>query len=86
MTLLEVLVSIRQQLLQCIDENNRQEAEQLFTALAVLREISYQSPNRELTGIIIDLLDSARDVAMGVSWKSTIPTVEQLQAAFSEAS
>lgn len=69
-----------------MQNNNRDEANQLFTTLAVLREISYQSPNRELTGVIIDLLDSARDVAMGVSWKSTLPTVEQLQAAFSEAS
>ncbi len=86
MSLFDVLFALREKLLQARTANNREDAEELMIIFDALTLVSYDSPNRVLTSLLVELTDSARDIVMGVSWKSTIPTVEQLQAAFSEAS
>jgi hypothetical protein len=86
MTLLDILLQMREKLLSLKAHHNAKEAQELFAALVLLREISYMNPNRDITNMIIALLEVARDMVMGVSWKSSIPTVEQLEAVFSEAS
>ncbi len=86
MTLLDILIQMREKLLQLQADQNRQEAQELFAALVMLREISYMNPNREITGVIINLLEAARDIVVNVNQNNSLPTVEQLEAAFSEAS
>jgi hypothetical protein len=82
MSLLDVLLSIREQLIQYATENNRKDAEDVFITLSTLREISYHSPNRSLTGILVDLTSAAQDIVMGESWKSTIPSVDSIRTVF----
>ncbi len=79
MTFTELMCLLRQRLLQIRDEDNRKEAHELFIAFSVLREVSYEVGNEELTGLIVDLVDSARDVAMGIRGKSHIPSVETIK-------
>jgi hypothetical protein len=82
MTLLDVLYALRERLIKARNENNRHEAEELAIILDALTVISYQSPNRPLTGILVDLTNAAQDTVMGESWKSTIPSVDEIRTVF----
>jgi len=82
MTFPEILISLRQRLVQAWQENDKPVAEDIFTTLSMLREISYESNNEALTGIITDLLDSARDIVMESRMKSNIPSVDAIQSVF----
>jgi hypothetical protein len=87
MTLFDILCLIRARLLNLIAQNNPNEAEELFTTLSVLRELSYEGKNEALTMVIVDLLDSARDIATGLRGsKSAIPSVENIRAVFTPSS
>ena len=85
MTLLDFLLSLRQRLLIAMDSNNRQSAEEIFITLSTLRDVSYEQENEELTSLIVDLVDSARDIASGIRGKSEIPTVKNIQSLFPSA-
>jgi len=85
MTLLDFMLSLRQRLLDSMEESNQQLAEEIFITLSTLREASYEQQNESLTALIVDLVDSARDAASGVKGKLEIPTVEQIQAQFPPA-
>ncbi len=82
MTLGYVMLSLRRRLLDVMESNNRQSAEEIFITLSTLREVSYEQQNESLTALVVDLVDSARDVASGVKGKAVIPTVEEIQAQF----
>jgi hypothetical protein len=82
MTFYELLLSLRKRLLTAQEEGNRQDAEDLFVTLSTLREISYEKRDEQLTSLIVDLVDSARDVAMGVRGKSQIPSPDDIAALF----
>jgi hypothetical protein len=84
MTLEDVLRSLQERLLQTVTERDRQNALALMTTFSVLRELSYSSENRALTGILVELENAARDVAMGERPKSLIPSLEAIQAAFTK--
>jgi len=84
-TLADVLLSLRSRLLQASDDNDAELAETLFITFSVLQDISYEYKNESTTSLIVDLVDSARDVASGVKGKLEIPTVEQIQAQFPPA-
>ena len=80
MTLNDLLLALRQRLLAVMEEKNRQGAEDLFVTLSTLREISYATNDERLTALIVDLVDAARDVAMGVEGKNQIPSIDDIQA------
>lgn len=82
MTYYELLISLCQRLLNAEKDENRQLAEELFSTLNMMCEISYEKQDEALTNVITDLMDSARDVAMGVRGKSEMPTIEDIQAVF----
>jgi hypothetical protein len=76
---------LRQRLLDAERDEHRQLGEELFSTLNMMCEISYEKQNEALTNVITDLMDAARDVAMGVKGKSEIPTIEDIQAVFPPA-
>lgn len=80
MTVIDILTSLRQRLFDAAEQNDRA-ANELFTTLSLLREISYEGTNREFTGILVDLVDVARDITMGVKGKHGIPSVEAIRLA-----
>ena len=79
MTLADVLVDIRKQLLEA---KSREQGEMLFVALSQLRETCDAKGNETQCEIIVDLLDTARDVATGIVGKSQIPSIDMIEAAF----
>lgn len=85
MTLADVLLSLRIRLMQTMNNDNRQSAEEIFITLSTLRDISYERQDENLTSLIVDLVDSARDIASGVKGKLTILSAEQIQAQFRSA-
>jgi hypothetical protein len=82
MTFYELLLSLRKRLIDAQNLGNRQDGEDLFVTLAMLQEISYEKQNEALTSLIVDLLEAARDVAMGVLGKSQIPSIEDIAGLF----
>ena len=82
MSYYELLLSLRQRLLNAMANQDRETADDLFTTLSMLREVSYESRDEALTNVIVDLVDAARDVVMGVKGKSQIPSIEAIQAVF----
>lgn len=82
MTYYQLLLSLRQRLINAFANQDRESADDLFTTLSILREVSYETDDDALTSIIVDLVDAARDVVMGVKGKSQIPTIEAIQAVF----
>jgi hypothetical protein len=82
MSYYELLLSLRQRLISAMANQDRNTADDLFTTLSMLREVSYETNDEALTGLIVDLVDAARDVVMGVKGKSQIPSIEAIQAVF----
>lgn len=82
MTYYQLLLSLRQRLISAMTNQDRDTADDLFTTLSMLREVSYESNDEALTGLIVDLVDAARDVVMGVKGKAQIPSIEDIQAVF----
>jgi hypothetical protein len=79
MTLADVLIDVRKQL---IEPKSGEQGEMLFVALSQLLETCYERGTETQCAIIVDLLDTARDVAMGVVGKSQIPSENDIQVAF----
>lgn len=82
MTLADMVVSLRQRLLDAREQQDRSSLGVLQTTFGALIEASYDTQERSLIEILVALEDSARDAAMGVGWKSDIPSVERIQQAF----
>jgi hypothetical protein len=83
MNLETFLCSLCQRLQDTAAKDDREKADELFTVFSMLREISYEGENRELTGLLVDFVDAARDVAMEVKGKHPIPSLEAIKSAFS---
>ena len=86
MTLLDVLLILRDRLQIAYEKNQRSDGELLMIIFDRLTEISYAQDNRALTGILVDLTDTARDVAMGVRGKAVMTKIEDIQAVFATTS
>jgi hypothetical protein len=78
LTLADLLINLRQKLLDARAQADMALAQALFTTYDLILEASYPSKNRALSGILQDFVDSARDTLNGEDWKSTIPTIEQI--------
>jgi hypothetical protein len=82
MTLFDFLRSIRERLIQAIDQDDRKLVGELKITLTILREASYDFQTLSITSLIVALEDIARDGVMGFALKSEIPSVEMLRSAF----
>jgi hypothetical protein len=82
MTYYELIISLWQRLLDAERDGSRKLGEELFSTLNMMCGISYEKQNEALTNVITDLMDSARDVAMGVKGKSEISSMEDIQSVF----
>jgi hypothetical protein len=81
MTLLEVLSLLHQRLVDALDQNNHNDLYLLLSTFSVLREISYQSENRRLSGILEDLEGAAQNGIIGAKGKNPVPSVKEIEAA-----
>jgi hypothetical protein len=84
MKLGQMLIALRQNLLDALAENNRSKLYDLKITFSLLVEVAYSSQDERLISLLVALEDAARDGGMGVSWKSDIPSIEAIQAATAE--
>jgi hypothetical protein len=82
MTLFEVLIDIRAILLVALETKNRDMAEAAFVTLSMLRDSAYERKAEQQAIVIVDMLDSARDIVGGVYFKAQIPSISDIRAAF----
>ncbi len=82
--LVDMLLGLRQRLVEDIEQNNRDDLMLLLTTFGVLREISYSTHDNSLISVLVGLEDSAQSAAMGVLWKAPIPPVETIHALSAE--
>jgi hypothetical protein len=85
-TLADLLVALRQRLVDVLAQNDRDTLQQLCIVFGTMREASYTGPNRALSAILTDLEYSAQHGAMGVMGKTQdIPSVDAIRAALVSA-
>lgn len=82
MASVDMVLSLRQRLLDAREQDDRTSLGVLQTTFGALIEASYRTQERTLIEILVALEDAARDAAMGVGWKSDIPSVETIRRAF----
>lgn len=82
MTLYIVIIKIREMLIDAIDKKDTQLLKEILSTLTILSDIFEVSPDKTIGIVILDMRSAAMDALSGLSWKSDIPTVEDIQKAF----
>ncbi len=82
MTVLDIVLVLRDRLEIAYKHNRQSDADELFVIFDRLVEISYEAHNQDVTGLLINLKDSAHDIVAGARGKSSVPTVENVVAVF----
>lgn len=82
LTALHILIYLRQRLLVAIEKNDKGELEDLATVFSMLWDLVDQNnlPG-SIDRVIEDLTNTATDYASGITWKSIIPSEEDIKAA-----
>lgn len=80
-TSLEIFLYLRQRLLDARDEKDTDVLVNLQTVFIILSDLAYLKKARGLGKILEEFENSARDSIMGVPWKSTIPSEEEIDLA-----
>lgn len=83
MTIAELIIHLRKQLIELRGTNNRQAIAELLSTFKMLTKASFESGDKDLTAILVDLTDSARDMFMGKPLNGKVPTEEAIYAVMS---
>jgi hypothetical protein len=79
LSLADLLIYIRTQLLDAKAAHDDKTLEYLGKALDVIQEFAYQKQDKKIALITEDFTDAIRDYFMGVEWKSTIPSEDEIR-------
>lgn len=85
MTIADMILYLRQRLLELRTENDRQAVAELLATFKMLTRAAYQNGNKELMNLLIDLTDSTRDLYMGKPLNGHLPTEEAVRLVAGEA-
>jgi hypothetical protein len=85
MSIQEIILFLRAQLLQLRDQNDREAAFELLGTLKTLTRLSVKNQDKELTAILVELTDAARCLYQGEPVNGAIPPVKRIQLATSTA-
>ncbi|MBC7810259.1 MAG: hypothetical protein H7175_03890 [Burkholderiales bacterium] len=77
--LIDLLLSLRQRLLDAREKNDKTQLSYLKITFGTLVEAAYTVEDKALVAILVDLEDAARDSITGVDWKSSIPSIEVIE-------
>ncbi|MBC7811349.1 MAG: hypothetical protein H7175_09385 [Burkholderiales bacterium] len=77
--LVELLLSLRQRLLDACEKNDKTQLSYLKITFGMLIEAAYTTEYKALIAILVDLEDAARDSMTGVDWKGSIPSIEVIE-------
>ncbi|MEL6269961.1 MAG: hypothetical protein AAFU54_30915 [Chloroflexota bacterium] len=84
MTLADLMLKIRQKLLQARDEKDTRLLNELAATLAIIDDICEENFMFERASIAQDLRLAAFDTLNGTPWKSELPTIEQIEQVFGD--
>ncbi|MEO1443769.1 MAG: DUF4269 domain-containing protein, partial [Chloroflexota bacterium] len=80
MTIADMILYLRQQLLSLrSDNNNRQMVAELLATFKMLTRAAYSSGDEALVALLVDLTDSTRDMYMGKPLNGRFPTEEKIR-------
>ena len=83
-TSLDIFLYLRQRLLDAREKRDMDIMSKLQTVFIILSDLAYLKKVGHLGAILEELENSARDSIMGVPWKSTIPSEEDIRSALQE--
>ncbi|MEO0562073.1 MAG: DUF4269 domain-containing protein [Chloroflexota bacterium] len=85
MSIQEIILYLRSQLLELRGENDRQAISELLSTFKMLTKISFENEDKQLTAVLVDLTDAARDLYMGKPLNGNIPDEDSIRALHSTA-
>jgi hypothetical protein len=80
MTIVDLLLYLREKLLEARARKESKELQTLWDTINAVLECSYQHGERQIATLLEEMGDAIRDSLMGVEWKSTIPSEESIRA------
>ena len=86
LALADVICYLRQMMIDASERNDRQGLSALIVTFGLLREASYNSEDKAIVGILVDLEDAARDLGTGMGFMSNVPSEEAIRLALSPES
>lgn len=72
-----------QQLLEARSQRDLTRVPNLIEGLELMREAAWYHRDEVFAKLLDDLIGAAQDTMVGVEWKSTIPSMQQIDALFS---
>lgn len=86
-TLADLACCLRQRLIDAVGQHDEKTIHELWTALTIIVEASYNSHSEVITGIFVDLQGYAQCAVMEELWKADpLPSIEQIHAALDQCS
>lgn len=79
MSVEEIILYLRQQLLELRSDNDRQAVSELLSTFKMLTKISFENDDKQLTDVLVDLTDAARHMYLNHPVTSPIPTEEAIR-------
>lgn len=85
MTIEDIILYLRQQLLELRNAQDRQSISELLSTFKMLTKASFENGDKALTAILVSLTDAARDLYMGKALNGSVPSEEDVRAAVKKA-
>jgi hypothetical protein len=79
MTIADMILYLRQQLITLRSENNRETVAELLATFKMLTKAAFDSGDQELVALLVDLTDSTRDLYMGKPLNGHFPSEEKIR-------
>lgn len=82
LTLADLLCELRQELLTVRESEDKSDLTMLGYIFGMIEDLATTKGDGPTARISMSMYDAVRDSVMGVEWKSTIPTVDEITEAF----
>ena len=79
MSVEEIVLYLRQQLLELRGDHDRQAISELLSTFKMLTKISFENNDKQLTAVLVSLTDAARDLYLNHPLTTTIPSEEMIR-------
>jgi hypothetical protein len=81
MSVEEIILYLRQQLLELRGDNDRQAISELLSTFKMLTKISFENNDKQLIAVLVSLTDAARDLYLNHPLSNSIPTETEVRQA-----
>ncbi|MFZ4826375.1 MAG: DUF4269 domain-containing protein [Phototrophicaceae bacterium] len=80
MTITDIIIYLREQLLILRDQNNRQAVAEVLATAKLLTRLAFESGDRKVIAMLVNITDSARDMYMGKPLNGKLPSLEMIRS------